>query len=199
MRDPDAGSVLIGEWQLTNPEPATSENCHTSVCQFGFKHWESWEQHIQVVLSNEQIRVAEKYKRRTRSLLRGENRAEVGIGRNDNPILGVEHGPRSVRQLIHAFRTPERGLHPGPLPQATPLGRRRARALSMRNLTPNGGAAVPSPWHKQPRSVSTPECPRNRRSGYCVRISLSEMPPANSRSTVATGMRRCRIHGTPPI
>jgi hypothetical protein len=37
------------------------------------------------------------------------------------------------------------------------------------------------------------------RSGYSARISRSERPPANSRSTVATGIRRCRTQGTPPI
>jgi hypothetical protein len=37
------------------------------------------------------------------------------------------------------------------------------------------------------------------RSGYSERISVSVRPPASSRCTVATGIRRCRTHGTPPI
>jgi hypothetical protein len=37
------------------------------------------------------------------------------------------------------------------------------------------------------------------RSGYSARISCSLMPPANILSTVATGIRRPRTHGTPPI
>jgi len=37
------------------------------------------------------------------------------------------------------------------------------------------------------------------RSGYSARISPSVNPPASSRSTVATGIRRRRTQGTPPI
>ena len=38
-----------------------------------------------------------------------------------------------------------------------------------------------------------------RRSGYSAKIFSSDQPPARSRRTVATGMRRPRTHGTPPI
>jgi hypothetical protein len=37
------------------------------------------------------------------------------------------------------------------------------------------------------------------RSGYSARMAASVSPPASNRSTVATGIRRWRTHGTPPI
>jgi hypothetical protein len=39
----------------------------------------------------------------------------------------------------------------------------------------------------------------SRRSGYSAKIFSSDQPPARSRRTVATGMRRPRMQGTPPI
>jgi hypothetical protein len=91
----------------------------------------------------------------------------------------------------HEFRLCPASRRRSARPGGSALSIRKFQAECRRGSSRSITEAAPKRRHSRISSVW--------RSGYSARISLSDSPPANNRSTVATGIRRWRTHGTPPI
>jgi len=173
------------------------ENRYTSVLKLLFEHGQSCKQQVDVIRGNQQIWIAEENERRALCFLSRENRSEIGVRGDDDPVFVQSSRenllitcclhfvqsnmnrivPRCHKEVRHARR--ERIVDQEPQAEC---GRGSSRSMA---------EAAAKRKHSRMSSIS--------RSGYSARISCSANPPASIRSTEATGIRRCRTHGTPPI
>src|SRR5215813_2574091 len=130
-------------------------------------------------------------------LLRCQNRAEIRVCRDNNAVLREGFcKDHLVLGRVHPIRPDVHGVVSGRREQLSQKGRQRvideeSQAEYGRGSSRSIADAAANLRHSRMSSVW--------RSGYSARISRSDRPPASNRSTVATGMRRCRTQGTPPI
>ena len=155
------------------------------------------QQRVHVVARNQEIRIAEQDERRMLCFLGGQYRAEIGIRRNNNAVLGERpHQDFLIPGSLHGVRPYVEGVVTGGheevrQPRRQCVVDKKSQAECGSGISRSIADAAAKRRHSRISSVW--------RSGYPERISRSPRPPASNRSTVATGIRRWRTHGTPAI
>jgi hypothetical protein len=130
-------------------------------------------------------------------LLSSEDRPKVRIGRDDDPSLFARaFNDVRVWGRVHPVSANVTCIMPGPLQKFRQMRRKRVVDEESHAGCGSGNSrsiaeAAANLKHSRRSSFS--------RSGYSERISDSDRPPASKRRTVATGIRRWRTQGTPPI
>jgi hypothetical protein len=188
---------IVRERQIADTESAFPEYGDASAGQFRFKEREARKKKAKVILSSQKIWIPEQNERRAVRLLCGEKGAEVRIRGYDYATLAKRPQEDSLISChVHLILSDMYSIVPGGSQEHCQTGRQRIvdkkfQAERGRGSSRSMAEAAAYRKHSRISSIS--------RSGYSAMICCSVKPPASNRNTVATGIRRPRTQGTPPI
>jgi hypothetical protein len=140
---------------------------------------------------------ADQDERRLARFAQGEERAEVGVVRNDNPIVGqCSIEDRVVVGVLKADLTDGDGVMTGQPQTVSDIGRqvRIDEEPHAGRVSGSSRSCTAAAAYSSAAMMSS-----NSRSGNSATTSAAERPAASWPITVATGIRSPRMHGTPRI
>jgi hypothetical protein len=127
----------------------------------------------------------------------GEQRSEISIRRYEDSMLdGSESEDRIVVGVLQSYRANVDCIMTGLLQESDEHGRKSVVDQKLHSPAARGSARSRT---ASAANSSASRTSSDSRSGYSARMASVVCPSATRATTVATGIRRPRRHGTPPI